>query len=73
MQLRAAIVPNARGLQREIGDLVVESRLPEVGQLASSGYEGEGYVIVRHPDTEVVRDAVRRIITRLRVELVEAQ
>ena len=36
-------------------------------------YEGEGYVIVRHPETQVVRDAVRRIITRLRIELVEAQ
>jgi biotin carboxylase len=60
-------------LQKEIGDLVVESRLPEVGQPASSSYEGEGYVIVRHPDTEVVRDALHRIITRLRIELVEAQ
>jgi hypothetical protein len=60
-------------LQREIGHLVVEARLPEVGQPASSGYEGEGFVIVRHPDTEVVRDALHRIITRLRIELVEAQ
>jgi hypothetical protein len=60
-------------LQREIGDLVVEARLPEVGQPASSGYEGEGYIIVRHPDTEVVRDAVHRIIAKIRVELVEAE
>ena len=60
-------------LQREIGDLVVEARLPEVGQPASSGYEGEGYIIVRHPDTEVVRDAVHRVIAKIRVELVEAE
>jgi hypothetical protein len=60
-------------LQKELGHLVVEARLPEIGQPASSSYEGEGYVIVRHPDTDVVRDAVHRIITRLRVELVEAQ
>ena len=60
-------------LQREIGDLIVEARLPEIGQPASSGYEGEGYVIVRHPETEVVRDAVQRIVNRIRVELVEAE
>ena len=41
------------------------------GQPSSSGYEGEGYVIVRDPDTEVVRDALRRIVTGVRVELVE--
>ena len=59
-------------LQREIGHLVVEARLPEPGQPASSGYEGEGYVIVRDPDTDVVRDALPRIISLIRVELVEA-
>ena len=52
---------------------VVEARLPEVGQPASSSYEGEGYIIVRDPDTEVVTDALQRIINRVRVELVEAQ
>lgn len=60
-------------LQREIGQLVVEARLPDVGQPASSSYEGEGYVIVRDSDTEVVRDALHRIISRVRVELVEAE
>jgi biotin carboxylase len=70
---RVRAVHGVEELQREIGDLVVEARLPEVGQPASSGYEGEGYVIVRHPDTEVVRDAVHRIITKIRVELVEAE
>jgi biotin carboxylase len=70
---RVRAVHGVDELQREIGDLIIEARLPEVGQPASSSYEGEGYVIVRHPDTEVVRDALHRIITRLRVELVEAQ
>ena len=70
---RVRAVHGVEDLQRELGDLVVEARLPEVGQPASSSYEGEGYVIVRHPDTLVVREAVQRIVTRLRVELVEAQ
>jgi biotin carboxylase len=60
-------------LQRQIGHLVVETKLPEPGQAASSSYEGEGYVIVRDPDTEVVRDALKRIVSGIRVELVEAQ
>ena len=70
---RVRAVHGVEELQRDIGDLVVEARIPEVGQPASSSYEGEGYVIVRHRDTEVVREALQRIITRLRVELVEAQ
>jgi phosphoribosylaminoimidazole carboxylase (NCAIR synthetase) len=59
-------------LQRRIGHLVVEARLPAPGQPASSSYEGEGFVIVRHPETAVVRDALRQIVEGIRVELVEA-
>jgi biotin carboxylase len=70
---RVRAVHGVEELQRELGDLVVEARLPEIGQPASSSYEGEGYIIVRHPETEVVRDAVQRIVNRLRVELVEAE
>ncbi len=48
---RVRAVHGVEELQRRIGHLVVEARLPEPGQPASSSYEGEGYVIVRHPDT----------------------
>jgi hypothetical protein len=70
---RVGSVHGVDELQREIGQLVVEARLPDVGQPASSGYEGEGYIIVRDPDTEVVRNALRRIVSGIRVELVEAE
>ena len=60
-------------LQRQLGHLVVESRLPQPGQPAASDYLGEGYVMVRDADTEVVRDALRPIVSGVRVELVEAQ
>ena len=33
---------------------------------------GEGYVTVRDPQTEVVRDALHRIVSGIRVELMEA-
>jgi hypothetical protein len=56
-------------LPPEISSLVVEARLPEPGQLSSGSYEGDGYVIVRHPDTAVVTDALRQLVTGVRVEL----
>jgi hypothetical protein len=70
---RVRAVHGIDGLQRDLGHIVVEARLPQPGQPAATGYEGEGYVIVRDRDTDVVRDAVRRIVTEARVELVEAQ
>jgi D-alanine-D-alanine ligase-like ATP-grasp enzyme len=74
-QGRPSVVRAVHGveeLQRRIGHLVVEARLPPPGQPASSSYEGEGYVIVRHPETAVVRDAVRQIVEGIRIELWEA-
>jgi hypothetical protein len=48
-------------LQHELGDLVVEARLPHEGQPRSESYEGEGYVILRGDDTDTVAAALRRI------------
>ena len=53
--------------QREIGHLVVDRQLPRAGQPKSSGYEGEGWVILRHPETEGVLEAVRRLFAHVRV------
>lgn len=53
----------------EVGHLVVDARLPIEGQAPSGTYEGEGYVILRHPQTEVVRAALDRLISTVRVEL----
>jgi len=56
-------------LPPEVRALVIESRLPQAGQVSSASYEGDGYVIVRHPDTAVVVEALRRLVTTVRVEL----
>jgi ATP-grasp domain len=56
-------------LQRELGDLVVEAQLPHQGQPASGTYEGEGHVILRHPETSVVEAGLRRVVEVARVEL----
>ena len=57
------------GLPDEVSSLVVDSRLPEPGQVSSGSYEGDGYIIVRHRDTAVVTDAMRRLVTGVQVEL----
>lgn len=66
---RVQAVHGMERAQREMGHLVVESKLPRRGQPRSSSYEGEGYVIVRHPETKVVVEALRTLISNVRVEV----
>lgn len=54
---------------REVGSLVVNAKLPEIGQPATGSYEGEGFVIVRHPETARVEQALQRIISTVKIEL----
>jgi hypothetical protein len=68
---RVRAVHGLEEVNRDVGHLVVDVRLPQPGQRSSTSYEGEGYVTVRHQETEVVQAALDRIITGLRVELVE--
>jgi len=55
--------------QAELGHLVVEAKLPTPGQPKARTYEGEGYAIVRHPETSVVERAIRRLVSLVRVEV----
>lgn len=66
---RVAAIHGLEEAQRELGPLVVEARLPQAGQRPSGTYDGDGYVIVRHPETEVVEKALQRLVTLVRVEL----
>ena len=65
-------VVSVRGLEeasRDVGELVVEAKLPKPGQSPSGSYEGDGYVILRHPETEVVQRALRGLVERIYVAL----
>ena len=55
--------------QRRFGSLVVEVKLPREGQPPSDSYEGDGYAIVRHEDSAIVRNALAEIARIVRVEL----
>jgi len=56
-------------LAPEVTSLVVDSRLPRPGQPSSGSYEGDGYITIRHPDTEVVTAALKTLVSTVRVEL----
>src|SRR3954462_9356667 len=69
---RVRAVHGLDAVQQQIGHLVVEARIPQPGQPAATDYLGEGYAMVRDPDTAVVEDALQRIVGGVRVELAEA-
>jgi hypothetical protein len=66
-QVRA--VHGLDALPPQVTSLVVDSRLPRAGQPSSGSYEGDGYITIRHPDTEVVTAALKKLVTTVRVEL----
>lgn len=53
---------------RELGHLATDVKLPEIGRPPSPSYEGDGYIIVRHPKTAVVERALLRLVELIRVE-----
>jgi formate-dependent phosphoribosylglycinamide formyltransferase (GAR transformylase) len=56
-------------VERELGHLICDVRLPTPGQGPTGSYEGEGFIMVRHPDTAAVQAAIRRIVSVVRVRL----
>ena len=68
----SGVVRAVHGLDRvqaEVGHLVCDLKLPEVGHPPAQTYEGDGYIILRHPETAVVERAIRRVVELVRVEL----
>jgi len=58
-------ITSVRGLHEiheAVGSMVVEAKLPQVGAAKADGYEGDGYVILRHEKTEVLERALKLVI-----------
>jgi hypothetical protein len=64
---RIVAVHGVEDMLQEVGDLVTDMRLPQVGQEPKWHYSGDGYVILRHPQTEVARRAIMRVVNLVRV------
>ena len=56
-------------VQKAVGNLVVDFKMPQVGATPSTSYEGDGFIVVRHAETRRVEEAVTKIISTIRVDL----
>jgi hypothetical protein len=59
--LGSGLVKEVHGIESvelQIGESLVDSRLPRVGAAKSVTYTGDGYITVRHPETGAVEDAL---------------
>ncbi len=68
----SGVVRHIEGLdviERDIGHLICDHRLPHLGQGSTGSYEGEGFIIVRHWDSRVVREALTKIVSTVKVTL----
>ena len=66
----AGAVKSVEGIemvQRELGDLLTEMRTPRIGAQKSATYTGDGFITLRHPETDVVQSALRRIAEVVRI------
>ncbi|MGH6891520.1 MAG: ATP-grasp domain-containing protein, partial [Dongiaceae bacterium] len=66
----SGLVEEVQGIEavsRQVGKLLVETRLPRVGATKSATYTGDGYITVRHPETRVVEDALQWIAQTIHV------
>jgi len=54
---------------RELGALVTDYRLPAPGQVPTGRYEGDGFIVLRHHETDGLVTALRRLVSTLRVRL----
>ncbi|HNB52623.1 MAG TPA: ATP-grasp domain-containing protein [Anaerolineales bacterium] len=68
-QGRVRAVHGVDKIEREFGHLATDAHIPPIGQEKSSSYEGEGFIIVKHPETAVVEQALTAIVQTVRVEL----
>ena len=55
--------------QRELGSMICDVQLPIIGNAPLDTYEGDGFIMLRHPDTSVVERGLLRLISTVRVEL----
>lgn len=65
---RVASVTGVHETWEAVGKWVVEANLPTIGAHKSDSYEGDGYVVVRDPSTDVVKKLLKTIIETIRVQ-----
>jgi hypothetical protein len=56
-------------IRSRYNDIITDIRIPKTGQPASTSYEGEGFIILRHPDSIIVENALKDIVENVKVYL----
>ena len=54
-------------IRRKYNDIITDVRLPKPGQEKSTSYEGEGFVIMRHHDSNIVEQALRDVVETVKI------
>ena len=60
-------VDGIESVRQQLGALLVDGRLPRVGCMKSATYTGDGYITVRHRDTQVVEETLDWIAHTVRI------
>ncbi|MDB4931107.1 MAG: Carbamoylphosphate synthase large subunit protein [Myxococcaceae bacterium] len=64
---RVTAVTGVRATAAALGGALVEAKLPTIGAMKHEGYEGDGYVVVRHASTAGVRALITAVVETLKV------
>jgi ATP-grasp domain-containing protein len=59
-------------VQRELEALLMDHRLPQIGAIKAATYTGDGYITLRHPETQAVEDALDFIAQTVRITYSQA-
>ena len=54
-------------MRQQVGNLIHAEKLPQPGQPRSSHYEGDGWIVVRHPETKGVVAAMKSILESVKI------
>ncbi len=60
-------VEGLSAIRTKYADIITDIRIPKNGQEKSTSYEGEGFIIIRHPEAAVVENALKDIVETVRV------
>ena len=66
-QGRIVSVTGVHEANEAVGKWIAEARLPAIGATKADGYEGDGYVVIRHESTEMVQRALKLVIETVKV------
>ena len=72
----SGVIEHVDGIEqttRELGALLVDVRWPQPAAKKSGTYTGDGYITVRHPDTDEVHGALRFIEDTVRITYSEPE